>query len=306
MTAPTVTAVIVSYNSAADLRESLPLLASAGVETVVVDNASDDDSAEVARELGATVIASPANRGWAVGCNLGAAAASAAVLAFVNPDARATADDLLRLAQRLRPPERAIVSPRFVDPDGRPQAFYFRFPDARSGPFCFFGSAARLDRLLGRRFIGRRTYSFGADLPCEVDQPGAACLLMRADTFRDLGGYDERFFLFFADTDLCLRASQQGLAVAVDWEVDVRHRGGGSVLLVDSIARQHFLHRDYLTYARLHYGPVGRVFTACVYVLLGGVMPALARLVRGRPGEARRNLTLMRAGLTRARSSTPA
>lgn len=306
MTTPVVAAVVVAYNSADDLEQGLPTLAARDIELIVVDNASTDGSGDVARSAGARVIAAESNRGWAVGCNVGAAAASAPVLAFVNPDARPSADDLRRLAGHLQAADVGLVAPRFVNPDGSGQPFYFRFPGAWSGIFCFFGSASRLDRLFGRPFIGRRTYSFGAELPCEVDQPGAACVLVRADVFHELGGFDEQFFLFFADTDLCLRMSQRGLRVVVDWDLDVAHRGGGSVRRINDITRQHHGHRDYLVYARRHYGRAGRFLSVCAYVVLGGLVPALSRLLHGRAGDAGRHLTLMWAGLSRDRSGTPA
>jgi N-acetylglucosaminyl-diphospho-decaprenol L-rhamnosyltransferase len=303
---PSVAAVIVSYNSAADLAELLPSLVGSAVDVLVVDNASTDGSAEVARSAGARLIASDTNIGWSAGCNVGVAQTEADVIAFVNPDARPSPEDLLRLAAAVGEPGVGMTAPRFLDEEGSPQAFYFRFPSAWSGLFCFFGAGARIDRMLGRRHIARRTYDFGHDLPTDVDQPGAACVLVAASDFRRLGGFDESMFLFFSDTDLCRRLRDDGLRVDVGWDVEVRHRGGGSVRTLDDSVLQHHMHSDYLAYARRHYGPASRLLTGCGYVLLSGVVPALSQLLRGRPSAAARHLTLMRDGLRRARSGKPA
>lgn len=298
---PSVTAVIVAYNDATDLAELLPALTGSSVEVIVVDNASNDDSASVAASAGATVIALPDNTGWTVASNRGGERASGDVIAFVNPDARPDPTDLGRLAALLDAPDAGIAAPRFVEPSGDPQPFYFRFPTPLTGLFLFFGVTARIDRLLGRPFVSRRTYGLGRELPTEVDAPGAACVAMRAEVFRELGGFDERMFLFFSDTDMCRRLAQRGRRAVVDWDLDVVHRGGGSVGRLHVHDLQHQLRADYLTYARLHYGPVGRAVTLLAYVLLGGVVPAAAQVARGRPGEARRALTWMWDGLRRAR-----
>jgi GT2 family glycosyltransferase len=302
---PAVTAIVVAYNDEADLAELLPGIVDPSVEVLVVDNASADGSAAVARAAGATVIAAPSNVGWSAGGNLGARQARGDVLAFVNPDARPTAADLRRLARLLDAPDVGLSAPRFVEPSGEPQPFYFRFPTPWTGLFCFFGTAARVDQLLGRRHMSRRTYTFGRELPTEVDQPGAACVLVRAADFARYGGFDEQMFLFFSDTELCRRLADDGLRVAVDWQLDVVHRGGGSVGKLADVDRQHLLRADYLRYARRRFGPGGRAFTWSAYVGFGLVAVA-ARLLRGQPAAARRTLTLMRAGLRRDRRGRPA
>lgn len=297
---PAVSVIIVAYNSAPDLRALLPMLADPQIEVVVVDNASADGGADVATAAGATVIASAENLGWTRGGNLGAERATAPVLAFVNPDARPSAADLLRLAKVLSTGEVAATAPRFLDVDtGEPQAFYFRFPDPVSGLFCFFGVGARLDELIGRPFMRRRTYQFAAELPGEVEQPGAACLVVGADTFRELGRFDESMFLFFSDTDFCRRLAAAGKTLRVAWDVPVRHQGGGSVGALDPFHRRMLLQRDYLAYARVNYGWFGRAITVLAVVVLTGVLPAIGYLLRGSPRRARDHAATARRILRR-------
>lgn len=298
MAAPLVTAVVVSYNSRDDLSQLLPALRHDDVEVVVVDNASTDDGAEVARELGATVIASADNAGWARGCNRGADKATAPVLAFVNPDARPSAETLLALARRLDDQTVGATAPKFVDEDGRPQSFYFRFPSPWSGMFCFLDAGQRLDVLLGRPFIRHRTYDDGRALPGRVDQPGAACLLVRAADFDELGGFADELFLFFADTDLCRRLHDTGRPADVAWDLEVTHRGGGSVRALNSFTLRRHFQRDWLTYLRRRHGKLAVAANAMAVVVLTGLVPALTRLLRGRPGDAWAQLKLA-AGVLR-------
>lgn len=290
-TTPVVSAVVVSFNSAADLAESLPLLGDDRVEVIVVDNASSDCSADVAARH-ATLVQLPVNVGWARGCNIGAATANADVIAFVNPDARPTAQQLVDLAGDVSAQTAAVVSPRFVDPDGSTQSFYFRFPTLLSGMFCFLTAGQRLDALFGHPFLRRRTYDDGRELPGPVDQPGAACLVLRKDEFVAMDGFDDDFFLFFADTDLCRRVRQRGGSVNVRWDVAVPHKGRGSVRDLDDVSLQRIFQRDYVTYARRAYGEAAAWLVRFGVAVLTGLVPWLSRTLRGRFREGVRQLAV--------------
>ncbi|HVU73317.1 MAG TPA: glycosyltransferase family 2 protein [Mycobacteriales bacterium] len=280
-------AVVVTYDSAADIDACLDGIAHPDVQVVVVDSCSRDDSAALARAHdGVRVLALPDNVGWPRACNVGAAEAAAPVLAFVNPDARPSGADLVELARTLDDPAVGTVSPRFVEPDGSLQPFYFRFPTALSGVLTFLNVGQRIDQALGRPALSRRTYRFGRDLPAEVDQPGAACLLVRAADFTALGGFPDDLFLFFADTDLCLRVAQRGLRNAVRWDVDVVHRGGASVTALDEPTERRWVQADYLRYVQRHRSRPVVVLTRVAILVLSGLLPAVGRLLRGRPGSA--------------------
>jgi len=291
--APEVTAIVVSHNSADDLRSGLPLLHHPDVETLLIDNDSSDTTGDVLAEMAKVRYTTlPVNVGWSRGCNIGAGQADGAVLAFVNPDARVSGDQLLAMARRLADPAVGAVAPRFVDPDGSAQAFYFRFPGVLSGLFCFLNAGQRIDRALGYPFLRWRTYDLGRRLPGPVDQPGAACLLVRAEDFQALGGFRDDMFLFFADTDLCLRLRAASKHVEVAWDVDVIHRGGGSVHLLPEDSTRRHLQRDYLRYVHAHHGRGAAAATRVAITLLTGLLPATLRVLRGRPADAWRQLRL--------------
>jgi N-acetylglucosaminyl-diphospho-decaprenol L-rhamnosyltransferase len=275
---PAVTAIVVAYESERDLAELLPRLAHPAVECVVIDNASGDDSANVAAAAGARVERLPVNVGWARGCNLGAGLAAGPVLVFLNPDARPTAADLLDLSGLL-PHGPVTASPRFINADGTLQQFYFRFPRPLAGLLLFFPAGGRIDRICGGRTLRRRLYT--GELPCAVDQPGAACFAVRADLFAELGGFDPSLFLFFADTAFCREIVRRGGRNEVRWDLPVVHRGAGSISLLGTDRTRELFQRDYLAYLRATSSPGAVAAARLAVVALTGLAPAARRALLG-------------------------
>jgi GT2 family glycosyltransferase len=283
---PLVTVVIVTYNSEAILDECLRGLTSdPRLQVVVVDSGSADKSVERARaHPWVTCLPQSENVGWSAACNLGADAALAPALAFINPDTRATCEQLVTLASRLRPTVGA-VAPRFINEDGSPQYFYFRFARPLTGPFLYLNAGQTIDDKLGRPVIRRHLYD--QQLPVQqVDHAGAACLIVDANEFRRLGRFNERMFVFFSDMDLTRRMAAAGLSLEVDWDVSVSHLGGGTVKTLDLDRLQLLVQRDYVAYGRVAYTPVGRFMTTLAVWVLSGWLPALRALSRGQPGAA--------------------
>ena len=220
--------IVVAYNSAEELA-AWPLgLSDEGVELIVVDNGSSDDSAAVAAGLGATVFKIDENLGWSRACNLGAAKATGEVLLFVNPDAALTSVAVTALAAKALAARRAVV-PRFVNPDGSAQSFYFRLPTPLSGLFLYFNTGRRLDRILGSPVAKRARYHDRAGPGVPVAHGGGACTAIPRSLFAQMGGFDETMWLFFSDTDLSRRMAAAGAPIDVAWEVSVTHVGGSGV-----------------------------------------------------------------------------
>jgi N-acetylglucosaminyl-diphospho-decaprenol L-rhamnosyltransferase len=207
--------LIVSHDSAADLAALLPGLCAelaalerAGLrsELLVADNASADGSAEIARRLapGATVIELPSNGGYGAALNRAATQARGRWLACSNADLQFAPGDLKHLPAVLAtaPREAGLLGPALRDARGAWQ------PSA--------GSFPTLRRLLQRLPLpaGTRTYlPRAAHVAGRVDWVTGACLFVRAETFRSIGGFDEDFFLYYEDVDLAARALQRGWTV---------------------------------------------------------------------------------------------
>jgi len=299
MTAPPmVSAVVVTFNSAAVIDECLAgLVGDPRVEVIVVDSGSQDESvAKAASFDGVVSIAMAENLGWSACSNTGARSARAPAIAFVNPDTRTTSDALVRLASRLRG-EVAAVSPRFVNQDGTGQHFYFRLPNPLTGPFLYLNSGQRIDEKLGRPVV--RWHLYGEVLPIEavVAHAGAACVVVDAAEFRRLGGFDQRMWIFFSDVDLSRRLALTGRRLVVDWDLPVTHLGGGSVKALDLDQLQLILQRDFIAYSRVAFGWGGRWLTVGAVWAFSGVVPAAAALARGEPRRARECLSRARSVL---------
>jgi N-acetylglucosaminyl-diphospho-decaprenol L-rhamnosyltransferase len=205
-------AVIVTHNSAADLRAQVA--SQATLESfdrlLVVDNASTDNTREVAADAGLEVVSLEANRGLAAAANVGVDKASGPTFALLNPDVRATsAGDFPRLEEELAEDGIGAVAPALVLPDGTLQDSARWVPNP-------------LD-LVVRRISRRDRGAVRVTNPVDVEWATAACLVIRRSAFDRIGGFDERYFLYFEDVDLCVRLRAAGFRVRYDPTVRVHH-----------------------------------------------------------------------------------
>ena len=205
-------AVVVTHNNAADLRAQVASRTT--VESfdrvLVVDNASTDDTREVAADAGLEVVSLEANRGLAAAANVGVSRTSGPSFALLNPDVRATsAGDLRRLEEQLADDGVGAVAPALVLPDGTLQ------DSARWVPTPF--------DLLVRRISRNDRGAVRVTNPVDVEWASAACLVVRRGAFDQIGGFDERYFLYFEDVDLCVRLRAAGFRVRYDPTVHLRH-----------------------------------------------------------------------------------
>lgn len=272
---PEVSALVVSFNAGANLRRCLEHLRDSAeflragrvgqaaprptLEAVVVDNASSDGSAATAREFGQAgaealpvrLIQSRRNVGFGAACNLAALEARGRYLLLLNPDAWIDGPSLLRLVDAAEADDRlAVAAPALHYPDGSPQFGW-------APPVGVFGEAIQkvrnrcenagcshdlLPRLL-RSLVGAGWYT-------------AACLLVRRSAFEAVGGFDEGFFLYFEDADMCLRLQRagfrlRGVAGARAWHVRGAVTGGGRERRLTPTAERYY-RASQLRYYDLH------------------------------------------------------
>lgn len=211
--------VIVNWNTGDYLRECLHSIArtdrselSVGL-VVVVDNASSDDSARALDVPGLRlrVIRNGRNRGFAAACNQGALLCDADYLLFLNPDTRLYPDTLRAAGAFLRTEAArrvGICGARIVDAEGRTAISCSRFPTLR----VVLGGMTGLYRGFPGLFPPHHLRA--DDIPSDrsVDQVIGAFYLVRRPLFVELGGFDERYFLYFEEVDFALRASRFGWA----------------------------------------------------------------------------------------------
>lgn len=196
--------VIVTYNSATVIGRCLE---SAGrlANVIVCDNASDDETAEIARRYGAQVVRNVINVGYGSACNVGAAAGTAPFLLFANPDVQfqpGAVEELVTAAQR--------------------------YTDAAFNPVIFSKGRRRFKR---RSRLLRREEAWNQPAPredCVVPILHGSCMLVRRSHFERIGGFDPHIFLFHEDDDISVRLRQSGVELRVAVASIIKHSEGGS------------------------------------------------------------------------------
>lgn len=245
--------VVVSFNSSNYLRECVQPLSRLGdVRVIVVDNASSDGSLDVVSDLDVTVIARPTNGGFAVACNDGWRAGSGRYVLFVNPDARTDEASLRRLVSVLDGDDSvSAVAPRIELPTGALAYSLRRFPRLRStfaqAMFLhrIFRRAAWVDELVRDPSAYMRAWS--------PEWFSGACILVRRSVLEQLGGWDEDFFMYCEDIDLCRRMRKAGHELRYEPAAVVVHVEGASA---PRPATLPLLAAARLLYARKHRRPL--------------------------------------------------
>lgn len=218
----TVSIVIVSFNAKADLARCLDSLRTAPPthlhEIIVVDNASEDGSADGARSVpGVSVIAMPANIGFARANNVGIRAASGEFVLLLNSDTIVPSGAIDRLVDLLRAqPDAAVVGPRLVDGEGRAELSFGR----TLGPFNELRQKWRTGKPAVVDALTRQPHS--------PDWVSGACLLVRRADADAVGLLDERYFMYIEDVDFGVAMRARGRKVLFTPDVEVVHLRGRS------------------------------------------------------------------------------
>lgn len=224
-------AVVVNYESGTALSRCVEDLRAEGVvELVVVDNGSRDGSVDLVRQRfpDVWVVVTGRNLGYGAAANRGVAVTTMPSVLVCNPDIEVRSGALGALAGALAAdPGCALVGPLIRDPAGA------RYPSARSFPsmvdaaghaaFGLFRPDNRFTRSYQNAYLGAP----GATSE-PVDWVSGACFLVRRSAFEEVGGFDEAYFMYFEDVDLCWRLGRAGWGVAYSPVAEVTHSQGVS------------------------------------------------------------------------------
>jgi N-acetylglucosaminyl-diphospho-decaprenol L-rhamnosyltransferase len=224
-------AIVVTYKSADVIVACLQPLVEAGLHVIVVDNA---ETADAVRRWspGVELIANDENRGFPAGVNQGLERCRGDVVLLVNPDCQVPVATIEALVAFLETqPDVGVVGPRLLRPDGSVHMSAQPMPGLstlllnrlrRSLPATF-------TRLLAR---GNRWSSYDACLnatePTEVAWLSGACMAVRGEFLREVGGLDDGYFMYYEDLELCLQAWERNLRVVYLPVVQAVHQEGGS------------------------------------------------------------------------------
>lgn len=229
-----VSIVIVNYKVPEYLRETLRSVYQAeggnDAEIIIVDNASGDNSRELITGEFPLVrwIQLKHNIGFGKACNVGVQYASGTYILLLNPDTMISRNTLTMAINCLEThPEIGLIGPKILNPDGTLQASCKRGFPTPAGSFFHVTGLSRLfpkSKLFGSYNL---TY-LDPDVSAEVDAVSGSCMLLSREHFKQVGGFDERFFMYGEDLDLCYRIRESGRLVWYFPETQIIHRKGKS------------------------------------------------------------------------------
>jgi GT2 family glycosyltransferase len=229
-----ISVIIVNYKVPEYLSETIRSLREADsydiTEVIVVDNASNDDSQTlVINEFPEVIwIQMKNNVGFGKACNIGSQRASGKFLLFLNPDTVISKKTLsLSLDFMVTHPEVGLMGPKILNTDGTLQASCRRsFPSPADAFFHFFG----LSRLFPKsKFFGKYNLTYlNPEISTQVDAISGSFMFTYKSIFTQIGGFDERFFMYGEDLDLCWRVRDTGYKVWYFPGTQIIHRKGKS------------------------------------------------------------------------------
>lgn len=277
---PSIDIVIVNWNAGDLLRRCLESIPPAQTDefelkrVVVVDNASSDGSAETPKtlDLPLVIIHNNENRGFAVACNQGAFGSEADYLLFLNPDTRLYPESLDRPIRFMESPDQSgvgICGVKLIDEGGEVTAACARFPSLVIYVSQMFGLSMLFPKIFHRHFISTEELLHSR----EVDQIIGAFFLIRKKLFSRLNGFDERFFVYFEEVDLSLRAKRAGYSSYFFSDVAAMHIGRVSSRKAPSMTLYYSL-SSRIKYALKHF----RKWEAVILIFLTFTVEFVTRM----------------------------
>lgn len=271
--------VIVNWNAGQQLKVCVDSLSSNVVgKVVIVDNGSTDNSLGSVRKLpNISLFEANLNMGFGKACNLGVEQTSAEYLLFLNPDAAIYPGSLEKVLNFMELQENrkiGICGIQLVDETGHIARSCARFPT----PIGLFVHAVGLDRFIPR--WGHFMSEWPHDKTRDVDHVIGAFYLVRREVFEQVGGFDERFFVYLEDLDFSYRAHKLGWRSIFLAEVQSFHAGGGTSNQVKA-RRLFYSLRSRLLYAHKHFGLIGSALVFVATLLLEPLSRTAYALLRG-------------------------
>jgi GT2 family glycosyltransferase len=265
--------VIVNWNAGTLLRKCLESIATLGVEirqirrVIVVDNGSVDGSVGGLPDCGGRleVVQCSQNYGFARACNIGARLAAARYVLFLNPDTELKSGVLPRAikAAEDNDNEPSVVGVKMVGTDDAVMKTCARFPTAAR----MVAASVALDRLFPSLFSPHLMLEWDHGSTRLVDQVIGAFFLVRAARFQELGGFDERFFMYYEELDYCVRAAKEGRRALHLGDVAIRHIGRGTSQQIGGIAI-FYSARSKIIYSHKHFRFLSFLLVAAVTLTL--------------------------------------
>jgi GT2 family glycosyltransferase len=231
-----ISVIIVHWNTVDHLKNLLSRLDDGSMETIVIDNNSSEKIDELQiKYKQVTFIKNAVNHGYAMACNQGAAIAKGEWLLFLNPDVEVTPDQVMMMIEQAEEKNFVACSPKPVSKD---------YQKTVPTVWSLLEEFTPLNKLMTNT---GKVYTLTG-----------GCLLIKSEILRKLGGWDERFFLWFEDSDLTKRLIDNNYKIG--WiETEIKHLGGVSFKKLDSQQKRDIFFHSMDIYARKHFSFWGKL-----------------------------------------------
>lgn len=284
--------VIVNWNSADQLDRCIRSILKFSGDTIekciVIDNGSHDESTIAVEQIKIVdVFMARKNLGFGKACNVGASRGSAEFILFLNPDTRLypqTLSDTIAFMNDPKASSVGICGVQLLDEAGDVARSCSRAPTIGR----LIARALGIDLILPK--LGCRMTEWDHAQSRQVDQVIGAYFFMRRSVFEALGGFDERFFVYFEEVDLARRAAKAGWTSWYLASSRAFHAGGGTSHQVKA-HRLFYSLRSRLQYASKHFSVPGTALVGAATLLVEPVARGCQALLRGRVREVREMLT---------------
>lgn len=242
---PAVDVVIVTHNASQVIDACLePLMDDERLSIIVVDNDSTDDTLERVERFSVRVIQSGSNLGFGVASNLGAAIGSSQQILFLNPDTIADPRDIEAAATYARTQRIGVLGCRLVTLGGE-----LDHAARRNVVRPWVAAKYLIARSKRSKYLAPETNEFE---PAQVDAVNGAFMLIERATFTEVGGFDEDYWMYMEDIDLCLRVKNTGRSVVYWPGVTVTHIKSGITGRSRSPRLNYHFYRSLAVFYRKH------------------------------------------------------
>ena len=240
---PQISFIIVNYNSKDYLEKCLASVfnntQNISKEIIVVN--SCDDILTHSEDI--KIITALENKGFGYACNVGAKAAQGETLCFLNPDTEIVSDYFEKIISEFEKDSAiGIIGPKLVDENNNIQEW------------CAGKEVNLSDILLNNIGLKRSKKIWESNESVECAWVSGACLFIKKELFEKLKGFDENFFLYFEDIDLCQRARNLGYKIIYNPKFTVKHFGGKSFEDKKKQKKLYYESQDY--YFEKHFGKI--------------------------------------------------
>lgn len=252
--------IIVAYNSEDDIIQCLESINNFRdnyrIEIIIIDNSPSNQTynlLESVNLINVKLIKNNTNVGFAVACNQGAMLSEGGLLVFFNPDTIIVSDIFEQAQKQFEDSTIGCLGPQILTFDNTEAAFALKFPHP---PFSLIRTFFKnLFNKSNAKILQINFQNNSESIDC--DWVLGACMFIPKVIFTDVGGFDEQFFLYFEDVDICKRIKMKGYRIVANRKMIIKHKKQGSSKYLPRLEYMKIRIQSELYYYRKHHGTLG-------------------------------------------------